>query len=223
MTAITRALAICLSLAGLLVATTPGWPAPPGRLGRQEALEAMQNGGDVQARRAAVEALGETGTRGDQPVLLAALRDEDALVRALAERALWLVWGRSGDPEIDRLFTDGVAQMGAQTLPEAVQTFTRIIERKPEFAEAWNKRATIYYFLGELDKSLADCDEVIARNPEHFGALSGYGLIYLQLDQPARALAYFERALAVNPNLHQIRSVIEEIRRELRARGDGTI
>ena len=183
----------------------------------------MQNGGDVQTRRAAVQVLGETGTRGDQPVLLAALRDDDALVRALAERALWLVWGRSGDPEIDRLFTDGVAQMGAQTLPEAVQTFTRIIERKPEFAEAWNKRATIYYLLGELDKSLADCDEVIARNPEHFGALSGYGLIYLQLDQPARALAYFERALAVNPNLHQIRSVIEEIRRELRARGGETI
>jgi len=183
----------------------------------------MQNGGDVQTRRAAVQALGETGTRGDQPVLLAALRDDDALVRALAERALWLVWGRSGDPEIDRLFTDGVAQMGARTLPEAVQTFTRIIERKPEFAEAWNKRATIYYLLGELDKSLADCDEVIARNPEHFGALSGYGLIYLQLDQPARALAYFERALAVNPNLHQIRSVIEEIRRELRARGGETI
>ena len=219
MTAVTRALVICLSL----VATTTGEPAPAGGLGRKEALEAVRNGGDVQTRRAAVQALGETGTRGDQPVLLAALRDEDALVRALAERALWLVWGRSGDPEIDRLFTDGVAQMGAQTLPEAVQTFTRIIERKPEFAEAWNKRATIYYLLGELDKSLADCDEVIARNPEHFGALSGYGLIYLQVNQPARALAYFERALAVNPNLHQIRSVIEEIRRELRAREDEMI
>ena len=65
--------------------------------------------------------------------------------------------------------------------------------------------------MGEYEKSLADCDEVLKRNPSHFGVLSGYGQIYLQLNQPERALSYFERALAVNPNMEQVERVIEEL------------
>src|SRR5205823_6190534 len=83
--------------------------------------------------------------------------------------------------------------------------------RRPEFAEGWNKRATVYYLLGEYAKSLADCDEVLKRNPYHFGALSGYGMIYLQLDQPTRALEYFERALAVNPNLSSVQEAADKL------------
>jgi tetratricopeptide (TPR) repeat protein len=96
--------------------------------------------------------------------------------------------------------------------PAAVAIFTRVIERKPEFAEGWNKRATVYYLMGEYDKSLHDCDEVMKRNPVHFGALSGYGQIYLQLGKPERALPYFERALAVNPNMEQVEQVIEQLK-----------
>ena len=68
------------------------------------------------------------------------------------------------------------------------------------------------YLLGEYQKSLADCAEVMKRNPHHFGALSGYGMIYLKLGDPARALTYFERALAVNPNLTQVEESIETLR-----------
>jgi len=102
--------------------------------------------------------------------------------------------------------------MAARQGEAAVETFTRVIERKPEFAEGWNKRATVYYLLGEYEKSRADCDEVLKRNPHHFGALSGYGMIYLQLDQPARALDYFERALGVNPNLTSVGQTVEALR-----------
>ena len=94
----------------------------------------------------------------------------------------------------------------------AVATFSQVIQRKPEFAEGWNKRATLYFMLGEYTKSLADCDEVVRRNPYHWGALSGYGMIYLQLDQPARALEYFQKALAVNPNLSRVEDTIEELK-----------
>ncbi len=222
MTAILRASAGGLALGALVVATTPAFPAPPGLLTHEEALQAIQSHAEPEARRAAVQALGETGTSADQPLLVAALRDDDQVVRAMAESALWQVWSRAGDLEVDRLFVEGVTAMGARMLRQAAQTFTRIIELKPEFAEGWNKRATVYYLLGEFDKSLADCDEVIKRNPDHFGALSGYGMIYLQLDQPERALDYFRRALAVNPNLRQVRSTIEELRRLLRERGRET-
>ena len=148
----------------------------------------------------------------DLPALAAALRDPDPLVRAFVESAMWSVWSHSGHAEIDRLFAVGVEQMGRRELPAAVETFSRIIERRPDFAEGWNKRATAYFLLGDYRRSLADCDEVMARNPYHWGALSGYGMIYMKLDEPSRAIEYLERALAVNPNLDQVAQTIEVLK-----------
>jgi tetratricopeptide (TPR) repeat protein len=144
-------------------------------------------------------------------------------VRAIAERSLWEVWSRSGDAETDRLLAIGIEQMTERRGEAALETFTRVIERQPDFAEGWNKRATVLYMLGEYRKSLADCDEVMTRNPHHFGALAGYGMIYLKLGDPARALAYFERALAVNPNLSQVEDNVEALRRLLIERRKDTI
>ena len=105
----------------------------------------------------------------------------------------------------------------------AIDTFTAIIKKKPDFAEGWNKRATIYFLVGEYEKSLADCAEVVKRNPDHFGVLSGYGQIYVQLDQPERALDYFQRALKVNPNLHQVEIAVEQLKRLIIEKRKGTI
>src|SRR3989454_1773011 len=135
----------------------------------------------------------------DIPRLARALRDADPLVRTFAESALWRVWSRSGDAEVDRLLALGVEQMQARDGEAAVETFTRVIARRPEFAEGWNKRATVYYLLGEYARSLADCDEVMKRNPYHFGALSGYGMIYLQLGEPEKALLYMDRRAGGQP------------------------
>jgi tetratricopeptide (TPR) repeat protein len=184
------------------------------QMSRDAALKALGQA-DPEARRSAVAALAAIGTFDDVPRLAEALRDTDPLVRRLTERALWDVWSRSGDRDIDRLFAVGVEQMNDQQGPAAVQTFSEIIRRKPEFAEGWNKRATVYYLLGEYAKSLADCDEVMKRNPYHFGALSGYGMIYMEMNEPARALTYFERALAVNPNLESVAEAVQMLRRLL--------
>jgi tetratricopeptide (TPR) repeat protein len=105
-------------------------------------------------------------------------------------------------------------------LAASIALFDEAIERKPGFAEAWNKRATAYFIMGEYKKSLADCDEVIKRNPNHFGALAGYGQIYLQLAEPRKAVTYFERALAINPNMDQVAELVERIHAKL---GDQTI
>jgi tetratricopeptide (TPR) repeat protein len=77
--------------------------------------------------------------------------------------------------------------------------------------------------MGEHEKSLKDCDEVMKRNPAHFGALAGYGQIYLQLDQPERALAYFRRALQVNPNMHGVQQIIPQLEQLLTERRKRTI
>jgi tetratricopeptide (TPR) repeat protein len=133
------------------------------------------------------------------------------------------VWTRSGDKEVDGLMQAGIEQMNRGDGPAAVETFTKIIQRKPDFAEGWNKRATVYFLLGENEKSLQDCDEVMKRNPAHFGALAGYGQIYLRMDQPERALTYFRRALRINPNMRGIQQVIPEIEQLLTERRKGTI
>ena len=75
------------------------------------------------------------------------------------------------------------------------------VSRAETLSEAWNKRATIFYLLGEYQLSMKDCDEVLKRNSSHFGALSGYGQMHLNLGDFDRAIAYFERALKVNPDL----------------------
>jgi tetratricopeptide (TPR) repeat protein len=190
---------------------------------REEALAALADTRDVDNRRHGAMALAETGVMADVPKLAAALRDDDPLVRKLAERSMWQVWSRSGDAAVDRLLASGIEQMSAREGELAMQTFTEVIRRRPDFAEGWNKRATVYYLMGEYQKSLADCDEVMKRNPYHFGALSGYGMIYLQLDQPAKALDYFQRALKVNPNLDSINETVEMLKPLLIQRRKDTI
>lgn len=192
-------------------------------LTREQALTALKNRGDVEARRQGVAGLGDTGLMADVPLLVEALRDSDEMVRALAEHSLWQVWSRSGDSEVDGLFQFGLEQMNQRDAAAAIQTFTLIIQKKPDFAEGWNKRATLYYLIGEYEKSLADCEEVMRRNPVHFGALSGFGMIYLQLGEPEKALDYFQRALAVNPNLAQVEAAVAELKRLLMRQRRNTI
>jgi tetratricopeptide (TPR) repeat protein len=219
---VTRRVLAQLALAAVLVApgsrvTSAAEPT------REEALSALADTRDVDNRRRGAMALAETGVMADVPKLAAALRDDDALVRKLAERAMWEVWSRSGDASVDRLLASGIEQMGAREGELAVRTFTEVIRRRPDFAEGWNKRATVYYLMGEYQKSLADCDEVMKRNPYHFGALSGYGMIYLQLDQPAKALDYFQQALKVNPNLESVNETVEMLKPLLLQRRKDTI
>jgi tetratricopeptide (TPR) repeat protein len=199
-----------LAAAALLVLVAAG--SALAQPARERALAELGRGNDVAARRTAAQQLADSGVMADLPALAAALRDPDPLVRGFVESAMWSVWSRSGAEDIDRLFAIGVEQMSQRQLDAAVETFSRVIQRRPEFAEGWNKRATVYYLLGDYRHSLADCDEVMARNPYHWGALSGYGMIYMQLDQPARAIEYLERALAVNPNLDQVAQTIEVLK-----------
>ncbi|HWQ39834.1 MAG TPA: tetratricopeptide repeat protein [Burkholderiales bacterium] len=198
----------------LLVVVPAGMYAEQPRTPREEAL-AGTAARDAVLRRQAYAALGEVGIADDLPVLYAALYDDDPAVRRIAENAIWQIWGRSGDPQADELYRIGVRQMREGLLRSALRTFSQLIEHNPAFTEAWNKRATVYFLLGQDDLSIADCDEVLKRNPQHFGALSGYGQLMLRRRQPERALDYFERALAANPNMDGVRSTVEMLRRYL--------
>jgi len=215
-----RLVAACTLALGLLAGPAAAQTKIP--LTREQALAEIKSE-DLELRRRAAAWLGELGGPADAPALLGVLTDPDEVVRVLAEQSVWQVWSRSGDKDVDAQFQVGLEQMNRGDGPGAVETFSRIIQRRPDFAEAWNKRATIYFLMGENEKSLHDCDEVMKRNPAHFGALAGYGQIYLRLDQPERALGYFRRALRINPNMRGVEEVIPQIEQLLTERRKGTI
>lgn len=145
--------------------------------------------------------LANRGGMADAPLLHQRLRDESSFVRGFAEQGLWLLWSRSGDAGIDGLMARGTEAMQTGRHGDAISVFSEIIHKRPDFAEGWNRRATVHYLAGEYDKSIADCHEVLKRNPLHFGALSGMGQIYFQLEDWGKALQWYRRALEVNPNM----------------------
>jgi tetratricopeptide (TPR) repeat protein len=177
----------------------------------------------AQARLAAVVRLAEIGTMLDADRIALRLHDDEEQVRLVASAALWQIWSRSGSKAIDSQYQRGVKLMEEAQLKEAVSTFSNIIKQQPAFAEAWNKRATLYYMMGEYQLSLKDCDEVLKRNRHHFGALSGYAQIYTELGDFKRALSYFEQALKVNPSLPNAESTLQFLREKLAQKERNTV
>lgn len=203
-------LGLAVSLFVVAMVTRNGSTDPVGHT-----ITALQTG-TTPERRQALDLLAQLGDQRAIQPLAQALRDADALVREGAEQALWSLWHRSGNPEVDARLYDGIVAMQRGALEQAIEIFTEVIAMASDFAEGYNKRATTYYMMQEFDKSLQDCDATIARNPVHFGALSGAGLCHLGERNLGKALEYFERALAVNPNMLQIERYVEDIKRYLR-------
>lgn len=209
------AIAMVLLAAVLTTAAPAAFPEPPKN--RTEALAALKNT-DTAKRAEAVVWVANHGSMADAPLLHERLRDESAFVRNFAEHGLWLLWTRSGDTRIDELMAKATGEMQAGRHDAALRILTQVVQEKPQFAEGWNRRATVYFLAGELKKSIADCDEVLKRNPQHFGALSGLGQIHLQLEDEATALQWFRRALEVNPNMLSVEMTVKMLEERLRAR-----
>ncbi len=134
------------------------------------------------------------------------------------EFSIWNIWVQSGDNAIDLLMRDGVDSMNRRDYRRALRSFDQIVIIAPEFAEGWNKRATLFYLMGEFQRSLADIEKTLALEPRHFGALAGRGLIYVELEDDAKALKAFEDALVINPFLPAARQNAEVLRKRLKDR-----
>lgn len=187
------------------------------RLSHAEALAALEAPLPSQ-RLAGISRLAEIGTMADADRLVAQLADADEAQRERISDAMWQIWSRSGDPDIDALYRRGVEQMQAAQLRDAAATFSEVIQRRPGFAEAWNKRATVYYRMGRFDLSLKDCGEVLKLNHNHFGALSGLAQIYINLGRLDRALEAYERALTVHPGLPGAAEAVRDLEEQIRER-----
>ncbi len=131
------------------------------------------------------------------------------------ESEIWSIWLEVDDRGARLALVRGIRAMRLGQLDRAEAAFGHAIERRPDFAEAWNKRATVRFLAGRLTASVADIQATLALEPRHFGALSGLGMIYDRLDDAEAALRSYEAALEINPHMPGPRARVEALRAEL--------
>lgn len=139
---------------------------------------------------------------GDAPDPNQAARIEATLVRAMAQ---------SGSPTADLLLQRATEALNKGDQDGALNTLNSLVKLAPNFAEAWNRRATLYYMMGNLEASLADCQQVLAIEPRHFGALVGMGQIFVILNRRDDAKRALQRALAAHPHLAGAKALLEAV------------
>ena len=143
--------------------------------------------------------------------LFAALKavTEEADAR-LVEARIQALWLDSGDAEVNRLMEYAIAAVNARAYTLAIGYLDSIVLRKPDYAEGWNKRATVYWLMGAFDRafytrSLADISRTLQLEPRHWGALAGRGMILQDLGKDDEAVAAYRQALAIDPHREDVR------------------
>ena len=126
-------------------------------------------------------------------------------------REIWQRWTANDDPAVSQLMQTGIRALNYSTYRRALQSFDRVIEMAPEFAEGWNKRATLYYHIKEYRRSIDDIKETLRLEPRHFGAWSGLGLVSIAQENYSGALAAFKKALSINPHIANIRRYVQKL------------
>jgi tetratricopeptide (TPR) repeat protein len=133
-----------------------------------------------------------------------------------AEQQIWQIWIEHKNPEIERLMRQGISAMDDDDEELALDDFNAVIQHDKNFAEGWNKRATVEFAMGDYDASIADIEHTLALEPRHFGALSGLGQIYLALNRKDLALKAFRAALDINPRLAGLREAIKQLEKDVK-------
>jgi tetratricopeptide (TPR) repeat protein len=142
---------------------------------------------------------------------------DDASAKAIEER-IWAQWVVSRSDTTNLLMTRVKTAIEAQDTDLALRLLDAIIKIKPDYIEAWNRRATLYYMKKDYGHSLADLRQVLKREPRHFGALSGLGLIMQDIGDDKQALEVYRRALAVYPRLQRIPDVVKTLQEKVEGR-----
>src|SRR6185312_5347464 len=147
---------------------------------------------------------------------LKAAPDEDSARHV--EARIWAIWLQTPSDTAALLMMRAKAAMDAQQTDVALKLLDAIIKLRPDYIEAWNRRATLYYLRNDYMRSLADVEQVLIREPRHFGALAGLGMIMQDLGDDKRALDAFRRALAINPHLEKVPELVKTLSEKVEGR-----
>lgn len=166
-------------------------------------------------------ALGSAGTRADQndprlDELFQQLQMAGNEVAAFPiEQQIWQIWIEHENAGYYQLMLSGIRYMNQNQAAQALEVFTRLVAQAPDYAEAWNKRATLHYLMGNWAASEADIVETLRLEPFHFGALSGRGLVALGRGDYDAAYRSFQRVLEVYPAMPGIRDTLLQLEQQL--------
>jgi tetratricopeptide (TPR) repeat protein len=135
----------------------------------------------------------------------------DAESAKALETRIWAIWSVSGSDTCDLLMARTKQAIEAKDIDLSIRLLNAIIEIRPSFVEAWNRRATMFFLKKDYSNALADIERVLAHEPRHFGALSGLGTIMEELGDNKRALEAFRKALAIHPRLPGVTDQVKEL------------
>jgi tetratricopeptide (TPR) repeat protein len=166
----------------------------------------------LEQRRQAYSRLGEVGTMEDIPLLLSALRDDEDLIRGVAEISVWGIWMRANDSTVDPMFQVAMDLTQQMKLAEAEAGFDQVIALRPDFAEAWHRRGEVKVIGDRWNAAAADFTRALELNPYHFGALEGLGHCQMHLGRASEAVKLFQQALDINPHLEGVYEALKRAR-----------
>jgi tetratricopeptide (TPR) repeat protein len=143
----------------------------------------------------------------------------DAESAKQVENRIWALWLASGSDTANLLMTRAKSAIDSNDLNLAVELLDAILKIKPDYVEAWNRRATLHYMRKEYAQSMEDIRQVLIREPRHFGAMSGLGMILQEFGDEKHALDVFRRALEINPHLPKIDEMVKGLTEKVEGRG----
>jgi tetratricopeptide (TPR) repeat protein len=163
--------------------------------------------------------LGHGGPTYSLDTLFNALKiaPDESSAKAIEER-IWSVWMVSGSDTCNLLMGRAKAAADGKDYDLALKLLDAIIAIKPDYIEAWNQRATIYYLKNDFGHAISDIGEVLAREPRHFGALSGLGLMLQDIGDDKHALEAYRKALAIDPHLEHVPDVVKTLSEKVEGR-----
>jgi tetratricopeptide (TPR) repeat protein len=134
------------------------------------------------------------------------------------EARIWAAWLQTPSDTVALLMTRSKAALDAHQSEVALKLLDAVIKLRPDYVEAWNRRATLYYLQNDYARSLADIQQVLVREPRHFGALAGLGMIMQDLGEDKRALDAFRKALDVDPYLEKVPELVKTLSEKVEGR-----
>lgn len=141
------------------------------------------------------------------------LKNNDQYISNKIEQKIWKIWStHPNNSELTTMLNVGSEFVNNNQLLEAIEIFTKVIELDPSWPEAWNKRATVFYMVGEFEKSQKDIDEVLKLENRHFGALAGQGLVNIKLENYDKAIKSYENVIKIYPSMNSSKIMIKHIK-----------
>ena len=133
----------------------------------------------------------------------------------LIETEIWKKWYERDESAGGKKMSNAVQAMGAGRYTVALTLLDELVKKESDFAEAWNRRATVHYLLGNYTESLQDIEKTLTLEPRHFGAISGIGMIMLKLGKNDKAMHAFERVLDISPHNVGANKSVKELEKKL--------